>query len=94
MHGGGEAERAILFISLVLFCGGNSAFTGIVSSKEVSDGSKISRRGSMGRRPRREADDSRGGYASKILYVKTKGSGPLGGGGAGGAALDPPQEVL
>ena len=29
--------------------------------------------------------DSRGGYVSKILYVETKESGPLGGGGVPGA---------
>ena len=36
--------------------------------------------------------DSRGGYVSKILYVKTKELGPLGGGRAPGAPppLDPP----
>ena len=42
-----------------------------------SGGSRISRRG---RRPRRGGVDSRGGYVSKILYVKTKESGPLVGG--------------
>ena len=31
--------------------------------------------------PRRGALDSRGGYASKILYVKTKEFGPFGGHG-------------
>ena len=37
------------------------------------------------------AVDSRGGYVSKILYVKTKELGPLGGGArAGRAPLDPP----
>ena len=35
-----------------------------------SGGSRISRKGGV---------DSRGGYVSKILYVKTKESGPLGG---------------
>ena len=36
--------------------------------------------------------DSRSGYVSKILYVKTKESGPLGGGGSVSRArpLDPP----
>ena len=34
--------------------------------------------------------DSRGGYISKILYVKTKELGPLGGARAGRAPLDPP----
>ena len=33
-----------------------------------------------GRGPHRGDVDSRGGYISKILYVKTKESGPLGGG--------------
>ena len=42
-----------------------------------SGGSRISRRG--GRRPRRGRIDSRGSYVSKILYVETKESGPLGG---------------
>ena len=41
-----------------------------------SGGSRISRRG--GRGPRRGSVDSRGGYVSKILYVKTKELGPLG----------------
>ena len=47
--------------------------------KVCSGGSRISRRG--GRGPRRGGMDSQGGYDSKILYVKTKESGPLGGGG-------------
>ena len=34
-----------------------------------------------GRGPRSGGVDSRGSYVSKILYVKTKESGPLGGGG-------------
>ena len=33
----------------------------------------------MGRGPRRGGMDSRGGYISKIMYVKMKESGPLGG---------------
>ena len=37
-----------------------------------------------GRGPRRGSMDSQGGYISKILYVKTKESGPLGGGRAPG----------
>ena len=41
-----------------------------------SGGSRISRRG---RGPRRGGMDSRGGHVSKILYVKTKESGPFGG---------------
>ena len=40
-------------------------------------GSRISRRG--GRGPSRGGVDSQGGYVSKILCVKTKKSGPLGG---------------
>ena len=38
--------------------------------------------------------DSRGGYVLKILYVKTKELGPLGGARAGGAPLDPPMIVV
>ena len=34
--------------------------------------------------------DSRGGYVSKIFYVKTKELGPLGGARARHAPLDPP----
>ena len=34
--------------------------------------------------------DSRGSYVLKILYVKTKELGPLGGARAGRAPLDPP----
>ena len=34
--------------------------------------------------------DSRGGYISKILYVKMKESGPLGGGGGEGRAPGTP----
>ena len=42
------------------------------------------------RRPRRGGGvDSRGGYVSKILYVKTKESGPLGGRAPG----TPPRSV-
>ena len=45
-----------------------------------------------GRGPRRGGMDSQGGHISKILYVKTKESGPLGGGGVRQACppLDPP----
>ena len=43
----------------------------------ISGGSRISRRG--GRQPRRGGANSRGGYVSKIFYVKMKESGPLGG---------------
>ena len=42
-----------------------------------------------GRGPRRGAVDPQSGYVSKILHVKTKESGPVGG-GAGRAPLDPP----
>ena len=38
--------------------------------------------------------DSRGGYVSKILYVKTKELGPLGGARAGRPPLDPPMLLL
>ena len=34
--------------------------------------------------------DSRGGYVSKFLYVKTKELGPLGGRAPGAPPLDPP----
>ena len=37
-----------------------------------------------GRGPRRGGVDPRGGYITKILYVKTKESGPVGGGRAPG----------
>ena len=37
--------------------------------------------------------DSRGSYISKILYVKTKELGPLGGARAGRAPLDPPMNM-
>ena len=41
--------------------------------------------------PRRGGEDSRGGYVSKLLYVKMKESGPVGGGGVRRARpLDPP----
>ena len=47
-----------------------------------------------GRGPRRGVDP-RGGYVSKILYVETKESGPLGGGGVRGASanIDPPMVI-
>ena len=38
----------------------------------------------------RGAVDPRGGYVSKILHVKMKESGPVGGARAGRAPLDPP----
>ena len=43
----------------------------------------------------RGAVDPRGGYVSKILHVKTKESGPVGGGRAPGAPpLDPPMILI
>ena len=46
-----------------------------------------------GRGPRRGGGvDSRGGYDSKILYVKTKESGPLGGVRRASANVDPPMQ--
>ena len=39
------------------------------------------------------AVDPRGGYVSKILHVKTKESGPVGGAHAGRAPLDPPMAL-
>ena len=53
-----------------------------------SGGSRISRRGGLDLVG--GAVDSRGGYVSQILYVKTKESGPLGGACAGRAPLNPP----
>ena len=38
--------------------------------------------------------DSRGGYVSKILYVKTKELGPLGGGAHQVCPLDPPMSLI
>ena len=43
-----------------------------------------------GCQPRRGGTNSRGGYVSKILYVKTKESGPLGGHTPAALPLDPP----
>ena len=48
-----------------------------------SGGSRISRRGGVDLVER--AMDPRGGYVSKILHVKTKESGPVGGARAGRA---------
>ena len=59
---------------------------------KVSGGSRISRRGGVDLV--RGAVDPRGGYVSKILYVKTKESGPVGGARARRAPLDPPMKVL
>ena len=51
-----------------------------------SGGSRVSRRGGV---------DLRGGYVTKILYVKTKESGPVGGGAcAGHAPLNPPMALI
>ena len=50
-----------------------------------SGGSRISRRGG--------GVDSRGGYFLKILYVKTKDSGPLVGGVRRACPLDPPMRL-
>ena len=47
-----------------------------------------------GRRPRRRSIDSRGGYISKILYVETKESGPLGGVRRARPRLDPPMMTI
>ena len=46
----------------------------------ISGGSRISRRGGVDLI--RGAMDPRGGYVSKVLHVKAKESGPVGGGGA------------
>ena len=54
----------------------------------ISGGSRISRRGGVDLVG--GGVDSRGGYVLKILYVKTKELGPLGGARAGRAPLDPP----
>ena len=43
-----------------------------------------------GRGPRKGGMDSRSGYVSKILYVETKESGPLGRREPGTPPLDPP----
>ena len=48
-----------------------------------SGGSRISRRGGM---------DPRGGYVTKILYVKTKEFGPVGGRAPGTPPLNPPMQ--
>ena len=57
----------------------------------ISDGSRISRRGGVDLVG--GGVDSRGGYVSKILYVKTKELGPLGGVCAGRAPLDLPMSM-
>ena len=54
----------------------------------ISGGSRISRRGG-GVDLVRGAVDPQGGYVSKILHVKTKESGPVGGGGAPPGAPPP-----
>ena len=53
-----------------------------------SGGSRISRRGGVDLIG--GAMDPQGGYVSKILHVKMKESGPVGGARAGRAPLDPP----
>ena len=55
----------------------------------ISGGSRISRRVGGG-----GGVDSRGGYVSKILYVKTKESGPLGGVRLVSAYVDLPMIML
>ena len=57
----------------------------------ISGGSRISRREGMDLIG--GSVDSWGGYVSKILYVKTKELGPLGGMCAGRAPLDPPMQI-
>ena len=59
-----------------------------------SGGSRISRRGGVDLVG--GAVDPRGGYVSKIFHVKTKESGPVGGGGARRARprLDPPMSYV
>ena len=54
-----------------------------------SGGSRISREGGMDLVG--GGMDSRGGYVLKILYVKMKESGPLGGRAPGSASVDPPK---
>ena len=46
-----------------------------------------------GSRPRRGGTNSRGGYVSKNLYVKTKEAGPLGG-PSQWRPLDPPMIIV
>ena len=55
----------------------------------LSGGSRISRRGGVDLV--RGAVDPRGGYVSKVLYVKMKESGPVGGGARAGRA--PPRSA-
>ena len=57
----------------------------------ISGGSRISRRGGV---DLVGGVDSRGGYVLKILYVKTKESGPLGGHAPGTPPLDPPMNMI
>ena len=58
---------------------------------EYSGGSRISRRGGVDLVG--GGVDSRGGYVSKILYVKTKELGPLGGRAPGAPPPDPANGV-
>ena len=64
-----------VFITIVMYA--------LLSTEVCSGGSRISRRG--GRGPRTGGRGPRGGYVSKILHVKTKESGPVGGARAGRA---------
>ena len=66
---------------------------GVCIDTYVSGGSRISRRGGVDLVGR--GVDSRGGYISKILYVKMKELGPLGGGACRARPpLDPPMYVF
>ena len=47
-----------------------------------------------GHGPHRGAVDPRGGYVSKILHVKMKESGPVGGCTLGAPPLDPPMSIV
>ena len=59
--------------------------------KKSSGRFRISHRG---RGPHREAVDPRGSYVLKILHVKTKESGPVGGGACRSCPLDPPMKSV
>ena len=62
-------------------------------AKPISGGSRICRRGGVDLVG--GGVDSRGGYVLKILYVKTKELGPLGGGRVPGTPpLDPPMPII
>ena len=47
-----------------------------------------------GHGPHRGAVDPQGSYVSKILHVKMKESGPVGGGAPGACPLDPPMRIM